>query len=268
MPNRLQGRATIQEMLGEPIATDRPFLDESGETVTVGDLLGQQKPLVVAFVYHSCPMLCSLVLDGLADDVAALDGLTPGIDYEVLAVSFDPRDTPALASDVKAKYLAQIGRPEVADGFHLWTVTEETESSVEMLAEDLGFGYAYDAKSGDYAHTAALMFVSPQAMVTRYLYGIEHDPRDFRLAVVESGEGHVGSTIDRFLLTCFAYNADEQSYSLAILGALKVAGGLLIVLFGGLMVALWRRASLGSQTPDDVFGPDDIFGSDPTVFTT
>ena len=261
LPNRLVGQTGVMEKLGERITTDLPFQNEAGETVTVGDLLGQGRPLVVAFVYHSCPMLCSLVLDGLADDVAGLEGLTPGADYEVLAVSFDPRDTPAVAADVKAKYLAEIGRPEAADGLHLWTVTEDTEASVETLADDLGFGYAYDAKSGEYAHSAALMFVSPAGVITRYLYGIQHEPRDFRLAVVESGQGTVGSTLDKFLLTCFAYDADERSYSLAILGVLKVLGGLLIVLFGGLLVHLWRRASLGSERPDDVLGP-------PTVSTT
>ena len=130
MPNRLRGKTSIMEKLGEPVATDLPFQDETGATVTLGSLLGGGKPLVVAFVYHSCPMLCSLVLDGLADDVAAVEGLTPGVDYEVLAVSFDPRDTPAIAAEVKAKYVEQIGRPEVADGLHLWTVSEETEESV------------------------------------------------------------------------------------------------------------------------------------------
>ena len=261
LPNRLQGRTSVQEMLGEPITTDLPFLNENGETVTVGSLLGEGKPLVVAFVYHSCPMLCSLVLDGLAGNIAGLEGLSPGTDYEVLAVSFDPRDTPEVAAEVKAKYLDQIGRPGIADGVHLWTVTGETELSVETLADDLGFGYAYDPRSGEYGHSAATMFVSPDGIVTRYLYGLEHDPRDFRLAVVESSQGTVGSTLDKFLLTCFAYDADDGSYSLAILGVLKVGSVLLIVLFGGLLVQLWRRASLGSKTPDDVFGP-------PTVSTT
>ena len=261
LPNRLLGRTGVQEALGERITADLPFLDEAGQTVTVGDLLGEGKPLVVAFVYHSCPMLCSLVLDGLADDIASLDDLTPGADYEVLAVSVDPDDTPALAAEVKAKYLDQIGRPDAADGFHLWTVTEETAASVETLADELGFGYAYDARSGEYAHSAALMFVSPGGIVTRYLYGIQHAPRDFRLAVVESSQGTVGTTLDKFLLTCFDYDADDGSYSLAILGVLKTGGVVLVVLFGGLLAHFWRRASLGSETPDDVFGP-------PTVSTT
>lgn len=254
LPNRLAGQTGVEERLGESVTADLAFRDERGETVTLGSLLGRDKPVVVAFVYHSCPMLCSLILDGVMDGVENLDGLTPGTDYEVLAVSFDPRDTPDVAARVEAKYAAELARPGVEAGLHFWTVTEETESQVEQLAAELGFGYAFDAQSGEYAHSAAAMFVSPQGVITRYLYGVQFDPRDFRLAVVEAGEGKVGSTLDKFLLTCFAYDPDSRSYSLAILTALKVGGGLLTVLLGGLLAFFWRREGRRSTSPDDVLG--------------
>lgn len=255
LPNRLAGQTDIEEHLGAFVTPELTFQDEAGETVALGSLLGQDKPVVVAFVYHSCPMLCSLILDGVMDGVGGLDGLTPGVDYEVLAVSFDPRDTPEVAARVEARYAAELGRPGVERGLHFWTVTPDTEDHVEQLAAELGFGYAYDAQQGEYAHSAAAMFLAPDGKITRYLYGVQFDPLHFRLAVVESGEGTVGSTLDRFLLTCFAYDPDTKSYSLAILTALKIGAGLLTVLLGGLLVYFWRREGRRSTRPDDVLGP-------------
>ena len=256
LPNRLAGQTGIQEHLGERVTPGLRFQNEAGETVELASLLGRDKPVVVAFVYHSCPMLCSLILDGVMDGVENLDGLTPGADYDVLAVSFDPRDTPEVAARAEAKYAAELGRPGVEAGLHFWTVTPETEDQVERLADELGFGYAYDAQTGEYAHNAAAMFLAPDGTITRYLYGVQFDPLHFRLAVVESGEGKVGSTLDRFLLTCFAYDPDTKSYSLAILTSLKIGAGLLTVLLGALLVTFWRRESARRARPDDVLGPD------------
>ena len=263
LPNRLAGQVGIEEHLGAFVTPELTFQDEAGADVALGSLLHRDRPVLVAFVYHSCPMLCSLVLDGVMEGVESLDGLAPGQDYEVLAVSIDPRDTPEVAARVRAKAAADLGRPGAERGLHFWTVTPETEDQVQQLAAELGFGYAYDAQTGEYAHNAAAMFLAPDGKITRYLYGVQFDPLHFRLAVVESGEGKVGSTLDRFLLTCFAYDPDAKSYSLAILTALKVGAGLLTVLLGGLLAFFWRREGRRSARPDDLFGPEAALPASP-----
>lgn len=239
LPNRLAGQVGVVEALGSTVPTDLTFLDEAGAPVTLSSLVTGERPLVVAFVYHDCPMLCSLILDGVADAVEATD-LQVGIDYDVLAVSIDPDDTPERAAAVEARYVQQVGA-EAASGLHFWTVGERYEPSVKRLAEAVGFRYAYDVRTGEYAHNAALTFLSPDGKITRYLYGIEYLPRDFHLALVEAGEGTVGTSFDRFLLTCFEYDEDAQSYTATILTATKIGGGLLLLVVGGLLFVLWRR---------------------------
>ena len=246
LPNRLAGQVGIEEKLGQPVPKNLTVLDEEGREVSRSTLLSGKRPLMLAFVYHSCPMLCSLVLDGVADAVATTD-LELGKDYEVLAVSIDPRDTPARADSAKARYarVVQFGDP---DALHFWTVGEEHEASVQALADAVGFRYAYDARTGEYAHNAAVVMLSPGGMITRYLYGISYPPRDVKLALVEASDGTVGSTLDRFLITCYQYDEDAQSYSLAVLSLLKWGGVLLLVVMGGAFLVYWMRE--GGKTPD------------------
>ena len=252
LPNRIQGGVGIIERLGETVSPETEFVDASGETVRVGDLLNGGKPIAVAFVYHSCPMLCSLTLDGFAEAIREAE-LETGEDYTALALSFDPRDTPAQASGAKAKYAEMAGLDAAAArGFHFWTGTEE---SIETFTEEVGFEYAWDAKTEEYAHHAILAFLSPEGTVTRYLYGIYHEPRDYRLAIIEAGEGTVGSTMDRLILMCYQFDPDEQSFSLAILGWMKWGGGLLTLAFVGFLGYFWRREV---QRQDADTGPPDF----------
>ncbi|WP_412060619.1 SCO family protein [Rubrivirga sp. IMCC45206] len=246
LPNRLAGAVGLTEFLGASVPTDLTFLDEEGETVQLASIVDGERPTVVAFVYHSCPMLCSLVLDGLANAIATSD-LVLGEDYTVLAVSVDPRDTPEMATRAKARYvrLAEIAD---TDAFHFWTVGDSLEANVEALADAVGFRYAWDPRTSEYAHTAALTLLSPDGKITRYLYGIEPAPLDFKLGLVEASEGTVGNALDRFLITCYEYDEDAQSYSLAVLTVTKIAGAVLLVVFGGLLLFFWRRE--GSR-PDD-----------------
>ena len=256
LPNRLAGAVGITEFLGDTVPTDLTFLNEEGDEVSLATLLDGERPLMVAFVYHSCPMLCSLVLDGTADAIAETD-LTLGEDYEVLAVSIDPRDTPARADSAKAKY-ANVAAFGDLGAFHFWTVGEEHEASIQALADAVGFRYAWDPRTGEYAHNAANVLLSPTGKVTRYLYGIDHDPKTVKLGLVEASEGTVGTAFDRFLITCYEYDEDAQSYSLAILQVTKLGGGLLLLVFGGLLVYFWRREA--RKDPD---GWDDALGSHP-----
>lgn len=246
LPNRLAGQVGIVEALGATVPTDLTFLNEAGDPVQLQSVLDGERPLVLAFVYHNCPMLCSLILDGVTDAISDTD-LVLGEDYEVLAVSMDPNDTPEKASEVKARYSRALEGADL-DAFHFWTVGEEYEPSVKRLAESVGFRYAYDVRTGEYAHNGALMLLSPDGKLTRYLYGISYAGRDFKLGLVEASEGTVGTALDRFLVTCYEYDEDAQSYSLAVLTVTKIGGGLLMLLFGGLLVYYWRREA--NRTPD------------------
>lgn len=250
LPNRLQGVGIVED-LGARVPQDAPFVDESGRTVRLADVLGRERPVMLTFAYHSCPMLCSLVLDGIGEAVAAEEGLRPGRDYEVVVVSMDPRDTPARAAAAKERYVGVVGDPAVAAGLHFWTVTPETEASVEALAASVGFGYAWDPRTEEYAHHAALMMLSPAGVLTRYLYGIEYAPRDVRLALVEAGEGTIGTPFDRFLMTCYEFDDESRSYSLAVMGLLKWGGGLTLLVVGGLLLTFWRREGRRSRQAGD-----------------
>ena len=250
LPNRLQQDVGVIERLGDRVSPETEFVDSSGEAVRLGDVLDEGKPVVLAFVYHSCPMLCSLILDGLSDAMAESD-LVPGEDYTALAVSFDERDTPEVAARAKEKYVAEVGREGTAEAFRFWTGSEE---SIDQLTGEAGFGFAWDARTNEYAHNAVLVFLTPDGTVARYLYGAQFYPRDFKLALVEAGEGTVGSTLDRVLLTCYQFDEDSRSYSLVWLRVMKWGGGaLMLALILGLG-AFWRREvkrqHAGSRWPD------------------
>ena len=253
LPNRLAGQVGITEHLGGQVPLDLTFRDEAGRPVRSGDLFGRGRPVLLAFVYHSCPMLCSLVLDGVVDGAKGAN-LPVGTDYDILAVSMDPRDTPAQADSAKARYVRRLGQPEAAAGMHFWTVTPETEASVKRLADAVGFRYAWDVRTQEYAHSAAAFVLTPDGTVARYLYGIDYPPRDVRFALVEAGEGRTGSTLDRFLLTCYEYDEHAQGYSLEVLSLLKWLGGGMLLIGLSVLVPMWRR-ELRRQRRDLAGGP-------------
>ena len=228
----------IEERLGGTVSPDIPFVNAEGEAVTLGDYFGGDRPVVVAFVYHNCPMLCSLILDGMT---AALSGvnLEPGVDYEALAVSFDPRDTPERAAAAKERYVARFDdEAAAAAGFHFLTGTQE---SIDQITDEIGFGYEWNERQQEFAHTAALYFISPEGTITRYLYGIEYRPQDVRTALLEASNGTIGSPLDQLILYCFQYDPNAGSYVLHATNAMKVGGLLTIVLLGGFLLFFWRR---------------------------
>ncbi len=264
LPNRLAAQVGLTEHLGASVPTDLTFFDEQGRTVRLGSLFTGDRPVLLAFVYHSCPMLCSLVMDGMSDAVSGLD-LPIGDQYSVLAVSIDPRDTPARADSAKATYVARImaanpsrDAAKVAAGMHFWTVTPQTEQHVKDLADAVGFRYAYDVRTRNYGHEAVIMALGPEGLISRYLYGITYAPRDVRLALVEAGEGKTGTTLDRFLLTCYHFDANAQGYSLQILSVLKYLGGGMLLILAVVVGPLWLREVRRQRTDlalDDLGSP-------------
>jgi protein SCO1 len=238
----------IDEHLGQPIDKEIELTDEAGARVRLGDYLSDGKPLLLVLAYYRCPMLCGLVLRGAALGLKGLD--TPlGRDFRALTVSIDPRDTPAAAAEKQRSTMAFLGRPE---GKNAWPFLVGEEASIKALAGALGFRYAYDPRTLQYAHPAVVFALTPDGRISRYLYGTSFSPRDLRLALVEASAGKTGSIVDRILVTCYRYDPASRRYSPYIVGFLRLGGALILVFVTGLLAVLWigerrRRRALLSR---------------------
>jgi len=242
LPPPLQG-VDIEERLGARVPERSVFLDQDGKPVHLGDYLGKGKPVVVALVYYECPMLCGLVLGGMARGMKET-GLVLGQDYQALSVSFDPREKPAEALVRQKGLLQSLDRADAKDA---WPFLVGLEKDSRSLAEAVGFHYKFDEETKQYAHAAAIFVLTPDGRVSRYLYGIEFPGRDLRLALVEAAGGRIGTSFDRFLLTCYRYDPMARKYVPYAMG--MVRAGALLVLFGlaGALVFYWRREVKGGK---------------------
>jgi protein SCO1/2 len=228
--------AGLDQKIDAQVPLDLPLVDEAGRDVTLGDYFGQ-RPVVLALVYYECPMLCTQVLNGLLGSLQALP-FSPGREFDVVAVSFDPGETPAMASERRAAYLRRYGRPGAEGGVHFLT---GRETSVASLTEAIGFRYAYDAKIDQYAHPAAITVLTPEGRVSRYLLGIEFAPRDLRLALVEAADHRIGTAIDQMLLFCYHYDPETGTYGVAITNLVRLGGLLTVVGLGVFIMTSLRR---------------------------
>jgi protein SCO1/2 len=215
---------------------DAVFRDDAGRAVRFGDLF-QGKPVVLAFVYYKCPMLCTETLDGLVRALRALS-FDAGKQFDVATVSIDPRETPALAAAKKALYVERYGRAGAARG---WSFLTGDADSIRRLADAAGFRYAYDAELDQYAHATGLVVLTPEGRISRYLYGVEYAAGDLRLALVEAAAGTIGSPVDQLLLYCYHYDPLTGKYGLLVTRVLRIAGALTVVLLVSLMVFLKPR---------------------------
>jgi protein SCO1/2 len=193
--------------------------------------------VVLALVYYECPMLCTQVLNGLVSSLETLN-LSVGRDFDVIAVSFNPKEGPGLASQKKAAYVHRYGRPETADGWHFLTGTQE---SITRLTQAVGFQYAFDEKIGQFAHGAAIEVITPKGTIARYFYGIDFSPRDLRLGLVEASGGHLGTMADGVLLFCYHYDPETGKYGASVLTLVRVAGIATILAFGIFLTVNLRR---------------------------
>jgi protein SCO1/2 len=232
----LLGAIAFEQRLNEPVPLDLVFRDEAGVAVRLGDYFGH-KPVILTLNYYQCPMLCPLVLEGLARSLRVL-AFTAGEQFEVVTVSIDPGETPALAAATKGRYIRDYGRPGAADGWHFLT---GEAGAIARLTEAVGFGYGHDADKDQYAHAAGLVVLTPQGKLARYFYGVEFSPRDLRLALVEAASGAIGSPVDQLLLYCYHYDPATGRYSLVVTRALQVAGLATMLVLAGFMVVMFRR---------------------------
>jgi protein SCO1/2 len=226
----------IEQRLDRPLPLELPFRDETGRTVRLRDYFGK-RPVVLVLAYYNCPMLCTEVLNGLT---AAMRVLTfdAGREFEVVTVSFDPRDTPADARAKKEPYVARYGRPTGAAGWHFLT---GAPASIAGLTEAVGFRYAWDERIGQFAHATAIYVATPDGRLSRYFYGIEYAPRDVRLALVEASRGKIGTPVDQLLLYCYHYDPAAGRYGAVVMNMVRVAGVGAVVLLTTFLTLMWRR---------------------------
>lgn len=229
-------KIAIDQRIGHQVPADIPFVDETGRQVTLGEFFGK-RPVVLALVYYECPMLCTQVLNGLVSALGVLN-FEAGREFDVVAVSFNPKEGPGLASQKKAAYIERYGRPQAAGGWHFLTGSQE---SITRLTEAVGFKYEFDPKIGQFAHGAAIEVLTPKGTIAKYFYGIEYSPRDLRLGLVEAAEEHIGSVVDDVLLFCYHYDPSTGTYGADILAVVRVGGIATVLAFAVFLTVSLRR---------------------------
>jgi protein SCO1/2 len=226
----------IDQKLDQPVPVDATFVDETGRTVRLGSYFAGGKPVVLQMAYYRCPMLCTIIQRGL---VAALKTLNvdAGKDFTVVVVSIDPGETPALAEEKRQEFLERYDRADVAGGVHFLTGRED---AIKALASAVGFRYTYDPSIGQYAHPAAVMVLTPEARVSRYLFGVEFAPRDLKFALMEASDNRIGSVVDQALLYCYHYDPASGKYGFAIMTVIRI-GAILTLLALGIFIVMHLR---------------------------
>jgi protein SCO1/2 len=237
LPSQLQN-VGFEPPLNGQIPLDLAFRDESGRDVTLREYSGQ-RPVLLALVYYGCPMLCNQVEMGVVGSLKMLS-FTPGRDYEVVFVSFDPRENPAMAAQKKESAMSHFGRRDTASGWHFLTGSKE---SIDALTKAANFRYSFDTRINIFAHASGIMLLTPDGRISRYFYGVEYPSRDVRLGLVDASAGKIGSPIDHLLLFCFEYNPESARYSATILKIIRL-GGLLTIFTIVAAILLFRRRDL------------------------
>jgi protein SCO1/2 len=238
LPGTLEG-VEVVEHLGESLPLDLYFKDDEGHTVKLGDYFNKDKPVILTLNYFRCPMLCTLQLNGMVDALKDL-GWLPGKEFEVVTVSFDPRETPRLAKAKKESYIGMYGDIRAAQGWHFLTGKQD---AITALTSATGFGYRWNAERQEYAHKAVLMICTPEGKLSRYIGNVKFDPATLRLALVEAADGRIGSPLDQFLLYCFHYDATSGRYGPAAMKIMRLAAAFTVVGVGALLVGLRFRSS-------------------------
>jgi protein SCO1/2 len=236
LPAGLRG-VNIEQRLNQQVPLDLVFRDEFGRSLPLSTYFSGNKPVLLALVYYNCPMLCTLILNGVESSLKAVS-LDPGRDFEVVAVSFDPRDTPEIAARKKANYLQRYRRPDTANGWHFLT---GSESSIKALTEAVGYQYKFDPATGQFAHASAIMILTPQGKLSRYFYGVEYAPRDVRLGLVEASQNKIGTPVDQVLLFCYHYDPGSGKYGAIAMNMVRLAGAAFVLICGVFLFVSWRH---------------------------
>ncbi len=242
----------IQQNLNQQIPPDLTFTDDLGRQVKLGDYFGQ-KPLILNFVYYGCPMLCGEELSGLESTLRVLK-FDIGKEFEVITISFDPKNTPEIAAKKKEQFLRRYNRPGAEQGWHFLVGQPDAIAAVTKAA---GFQYEYDPKTEQFAHSTAIMVLTPQGKIAQYYYGIEYPPKDVRLALVEASQNRIGNVVDQVLLYCYHYDPTQGKYSATILRILQLMAVATMAALGALFYVLIRRDP-NNRRPDNFQGAEQV----------
>lgn len=232
----LISKIQIDQRLNTRIPLDLPFVDDTGRAVRLAEYFGK-RPVILALAYYECPLLCTQNLNGLVTALGVLK-FEPGREFEVVVVSFNPREGPGLASQKKAEYLKRYGRPATASGWHFLT---GAEPAIKQLTEAVGFGYAYDDASKQFAHGPAIEILTPRGHLSKYFYGIEYSARDIRFGLMEASEERIGTPIDNVLLLCYHYDPATGKYGAAVLRLVRLGGIATVLGFLSFLTLSLRR---------------------------
>jgi protein SCO1 len=239
MPDAIEG-VGIDEYLDTQIPGDLTFINEKGERIQVSDFFNDKKPVIFSLVYYSCPSLCNLHLKGVFEVFKELR-LTPGEDFEFVAVTIDPKEDADLASAKKdtyvSEFLSQMDNPD--RGIHFLTGTQE---NITQLAEKVGFKYKWNEDIQEWAHASAAIVTTPKGIISRYLHGVYFEPQTFRLSVVEASQGLIGNFADNFALFCFRYDPKTNKYSFYIMNILRGVAAIVLLLLLAWLVPFWLKA--------------------------
>ncbi len=231
----------IDQRLDAQAPGDLEFRDESGRAVRLGDYF-HDRPHVLILVYLRCKMLCPTILEGVRGSLGALADLDAGKHFDVIVVSFDPKDTPSMAAERKEMLASRYARPGTENGWHVLT---GQRAAIDPLADAVGFRYAYDPKQDQYAHPPGIMVLTPEGRVSRYLLDVKFPPTDLRLALVEASDRKIGSPVDGVLLYCFHYDATRGKYTASVMNFVRAGGVLVVMGLGVFWYAMWRREREG-----------------------
>ncbi len=265
MPKELE-RVGVKEHLDQPIPLDAMFRDHTGKPVRLGDFFDGKRPVLLTFAYHSCPVLCGMILNATTRTLGSV-GWTAGKEFEIVTISIDPNETLERTAAKRASVLAQYGRGEAARGWH-FLVGDKT--NIDRVALATGFSYEYDARQNQFAHPSLIMMVKPKGQMARYLYGLEFDPSDVRLGLLEASEGRSISTVEQIILYCYHYDPQGGRYVLVATRVMQLGGVATAAVLGSTLTMFWlrerRKGGLldkpgefpGSGGPDR---PDELSGS-------
>jgi protein SCO1/2 len=224
----------FEQHLNQQLPLDLSFTDDQGHAVKLGDYFGT-RPVILVFNYYNCPMLCSQVLNGLTATLTSMK-FSVGKEFEVVAISIDPHETPQMAAEAKAKYTYRYGRGEGG-----WHFLVGDQKNITAAAEAAGFKYAWDDRSKQFAHPSGIIVVTPQGKIAQYYYGIEFSARDLRLATIESSQEHIGTLIDSVTLFCYHYDPETGKYGAMVMNMLRSGGVFTLLLLGGFVLIMLRR---------------------------
>jgi len=231
----------IDQRLDQELPLALQFKDESGKTVKLGDYFKSGRPVILNLVYYTCPMLCGEELAGLSSALGVLK-FTPGKEYEVVTVSFNPDDTPESATAKKKIYIDRMNeRLETKTDGAGWHFLTGQPAEIKQLADAMGFHYKRDAETGQFIHSAAIMIATPQGKLAQYYYGVEFSPKDLRLGLIEASRNKIGNLVDQVTLYCFHYDPKSGRYGAVVTNILRLGGAATMLLLGGFLIVMYRR---------------------------